>query len=506
MGGTTMNSLAELYVCLYAREFPAQALLRLRPELHDKPCVVMEGDPPLEVVSSLNTKARLKGLQAGMTRVEVETVAGPVVLRRSLEAEAATKAALFECAGAFSPHVEDRSEVSAFVCCIDIAGTQNLFGPPEMLARHLRQRVRALGISARVAMSSNLHAAVCLAKGLMGSSLRVVQQGDEATALASLPLSVLSLTETQSATFALWGIHTLGMLAALPEKELISRMGQEGKRLRQIARGELPHLFQAIEVPFTLKERADLDSPLENLESLLFGLSVMLEQLILRAQARIVMLASVTITLYLDGGGSHTRTVRPARPTNDKQLWLKLLHLDLEAHPPQAAILTVELHAEPGHSSTVQFGLFSPQLPEPGRLDVTLARIAAMVGEGNVGQAVLDDTHAPEGFHMEPFRVSREDASAELQSKVCLRRIRPPQQLAVVLEVARPASFFYRNQHCVVERAYGPWLASGEWWEQTIWGQEQWDLVARAADGGLLFCCMVRDLMQDQWQLVALYD
>lgn len=59
------------------------------------------------------------------------------------------------------------------------------------------------------------------------------------------------MTDTQ--TFALRGIHSLGMLAALPEKELIARMGQEGKRLRQLASGVLPHLFQPIDVPFVLE-------------------------------------------------------------------------------------------------------------------------------------------------------------------------------------------------------------------------------------------------------------
>src|SRR5262249_53678095 len=149
-------------------------------------------------------------------------------------------------------------------------------------------------------------------------------QGKEAWALSSLPLTAINLTESHAETFALWGIHTLGMLAALPEKELIARMGQEGRHLRQLACGELPHLFQPIDIPFVLEERAELDFPLEDLESLLFGLSVMLEQLILRAKARIVVLASVTITLHLDGGGSHSRSVRPAQPSDDKQLWLKL--------------------------------------------------------------------------------------------------------------------------------------------------------------------------------------
>jgi hypothetical protein len=68
------------------------------------------------------------------------------------------------------------------------------------------------------------------------------------------------------------------------------------------------------------------------------------------------------------------------RPTNDPPLWIELLRLDLEAHPPQAAIIAVTLTAEPGSTSKVQLGLLSPQLPEPMRLDVTLARIRDLVG------------------------------------------------------------------------------------------------------------------------------
>jgi protein ImuB len=500
---------SELYACLYVKEFPAQALLRLRPELHVKPCVVMQGEPPLQNVCSLNTKARMLHVAYGMTRVEVDTFPGLVVLSRSRETERATKAVLLECSGTFSPRVEDRSNDVAFLCGIDIGGTQSLFGPPEMLARSLLLRVRALGIEARVTVSRNFHAAVCLARGLPSSAaVRVVPPGAETTALASLPIEVLDLTETQAETFALWGIHTLGMLAPLPEEELISRMGQQGKLLRQLARGERPHLFQPVEPAFTLTEEMELDSPVELLESLLFAVGVMLDQLILRARARILALASVTIALTLDGGGTHIRMVRPALPSLDKQLWIKLLHLDLEAHPPQAAILAVALDAEPGSTSKMQLGLFSPQLPEAGRLDVTLARIRAIVGEDCVGRAVLQDNHAPEAFRMEPFTVSSGNTRVMPvpQPRVSMRQLRPPEPASVTLRNSQPAAFFYRERRYAVEHAYGPWLISGDWWNQTLWGFEQWDLIARTHDGALLCCCLVRDLMRNQWQMAALYD
>ena len=39
-----MNRAGELYACVYAKEFPAQAVLRLRPELRERPVVVVEGE------------------------------------------------------------------------------------------------------------------------------------------------------------------------------------------------------------------------------------------------------------------------------------------------------------------------------------------------------------------------------------------------------------------------------------------------------------------------------
>jgi protein ImuB len=507
-----MSRPGELYACLYATEFPAQAILRLRPELRGRPCVVMEGEPPFEEVCSLNARARLLGIGRAMTSVEVDTFQGPVVLPRSIVTETAAKAVVLECAGAFSPRIEDRSDQVALLLGLDIAGTQSLFGPPERLARSLLQRVGSLGISARVTIGSNFQAAICLAKGVaQGASVQPIAsiaQGNEAAALASLPLAALDLTENQAETFESWGIRTLGMLADLPEKELVARMGQDGRRLRRLARGELPHLFQPVEPVFTLEERMELDTPVELLESLLFVAGAMLDQLILRARARILALASVTIALTLDGAAAHLRIVRPALPTNDKQLWIKLLHLDLGAHPPSAAILAVALHAEPGDTSKVQLGLFSPQLPEATRLDVTLARIRAVVGENNVGRAMLQDAHAPAAFRMEPFTVASGEprAIAASQPRISMRQLRPPERASVVLQDSRPTKFYFRERRYAVERAYGPWLSGGDWWSPTLWGQEQWDLAARAHDGALLCCCMVRDLLEDRWLMAALYD
>jgi hypothetical protein len=91
------------YACLDAREFPLQALLRLRPELQGKPVAVFDGEPRFEQVCSLNDPALTLGIVPGMTKMEMEMFPTAVVLQRSRTEEAAARTALLECAGTFSP-------------------------------------------------------------------------------------------------------------------------------------------------------------------------------------------------------------------------------------------------------------------------------------------------------------------------------------------------------------------------------------------------------------------
>jgi protein ImuB len=468
----------------------------------------MDGEPPFECVCSLNTKARLLGIHRGMSRTDVDGFPQAKVLSRSLKTESIAKEMLIECACTYSPRIEDCSDDSYFLCAIDIAGTDYLFGPPEVLARRLLQHINSLGLSAQIRVSNNFHTAACLAKVSSGRSIDVVRSGEEAAFLSPLPLDVLALTDEQAELFALWGIHTVGMLALLPEEELTARIGQDGRRLQQLAHGECPHLFRPVPPPFKLEERQELDFPLNSLDSLMFGVAVMLDQLILRTKARLVALAAVTIVLELDGGETYTRRVRPAQPGNDKQFWIRLLHLDLQSHPPQAAVVAVTLDAEPGDTSKIQLGIFSPPLPEAARLDVTLAQLKSLLGEDNVGQATLQDAHAPDSFRLEPFSVpSGSIMPANLQEeRAAVRRLRSPEGTSVQLGQHRPEGFTFRGQRFDVEHAYGPWVTRGEWWNEMFWNMEQWDVIAKAPNEVMLCCCIARDIVRNEWQVIALYD
>jgi len=504
-----MKMQRELYACIALREFAAQAMMRLRPGLRTEACVVLEGTPPLETVCAMNMRAQKLSLAAGMTRAEAETF--PVtLLTRSTNEEQTARAALLSCAAHFTPRIEECARGTTYLSVLDIAGTGQLFGVPQKLAADLMERLHAVGLAAVVAVAANYHVARCLALA-RNSGFCMISAGQERAALAPLPLTVLELTEKQAVTFTGWGIRTLGELAALPEAQLVARMGQSAKHLRQLALGSAPHLFIPLEESLALEEMIELDTPVDLLDSLLFVLRVLLERLLARAVNDLVALAAVTVTLKLEGGREHVRTVRPALPGNDLQLWMKLVQLDLTAHPPQATILALALAAETGSRSKVQLGLFTPQAPEPDRLDVTLARLRSLVGDGCVGMPVLQDAHRPDGFKVEPFRASvassdATEVNASGTARGALRALRPPEPLSITLRGKAPEDFVFRAARYCVERAYGPWVASGDWWNPTLWAVQQWDVIARNSARELLYCCITFEPIEKIWLMAGLYD
>ena len=73
-----------VYLCIYLRDFAAQTLVRLEPELRKRPVAILDGDPPLETVFALNQSARNLGLELGMSRLQAESFDGVSVSALSL--------------------------------------------------------------------------------------------------------------------------------------------------------------------------------------------------------------------------------------------------------------------------------------------------------------------------------------------------------------------------------------------------------------------------------------
>jgi len=531
------------FACIFVPDFPVEALLRTEPDLRAQALAVLEGKAPLQTAFALNEKARRAGVSTGMTKLQVEACSDLVLRPRSLLQEAAAHAALLDCAQSFSPRVED---VSCDTVLLDLVGMEPLFGPLPKIARDVARRASALGLEANVAVASNPDTAVLAALGFSG--VIVIPEGKEAEQLGNLPLEVLFTEGHDQQTLEVlerWGIRNFHALAALPEIALSERLGQEGIRLQQLARGRNSRSLVPVEPPLVFEEAIELEFPLVLLEPLAFLLARLLDQLCARLSARVLATQKLHLALTLACGASdHVGTGAPARPGRaqarqifhrtlhlpvpllDAKVFLKLLQLDLNAHPPGAPIVKIQLSVEPVRPRAAQSGLFLPPSPEPEKLELTLARIAGIVGENKVGSLQLLDTHRPEAFRMrrfapqleeqaarKPKKASRNDKPGESQKEnevtvTAMRIFRPPLCATITLKEGRPAHIacLKRKEICgEILWAAGPWRTSGDWWEQEGWARDEWDIALQEASGITLYR-LVRDLLSGQWRVEGNYD
>lgn len=503
---------ASLYLCLHVRDFAAQTLARLRPDLRKRPVAILDGDPPLETVFALNDRACNLGLVLGMSRLQAESFDGISVSSRLKQQEDSAFLILMHCAERISPRIEvlasPQENSSGATLILDISASERLFGPPEQIAMTLRRNMDAAGFGVSIATSGNAYAAVLAARGFLGTT--VIRPGKEANTLAPLSVTVLELEPERQETFTSWGIKTLGALAALPEKALIARIGQTGYRLQALARGEYQHLFVPVEPPpdAILSERTELEHPVDLLEPLLFLLGRMLEQIVARAAERALAIAYVETSLVLDSTSrtQHRRVVRPALPECNHHTLLKLIRLDLEMHPPQAAVIGLYMQAQPARPQAGQQGLFVPQTPEAGQLEVLLARLRKLLGEDRVGAPELLDNHHPDAFRLVPFIPNPgavPHAASGIHTSV-LRLLRPPQAVRVEMESSRIVTLVLDGKKLSVHKASGPWKTSGAWWTHSEWCREEWDVTLGVQER--LHCCVAFDPRAHCWYLTGIYD
>ncbi len=186
---------------------------------------------------------------------------------------------------------------------------------------------------------------------------------------------------------------------------------------------------------------------------------------------------------------SYERALTLPAPMRDGKTLLNLLRLHLQADPPRAPIMKIILSADAARPRVAQGGLFLPSSPDPEKLELTIARLANVVGDANVGSPELLDTHRPGEFRMRRF-VPPQDAPETQHSKrnpVSQRResilsqmrfrvFRPAPPARVELREGCPVCVRFHGMDGRVVAASGPWRSSGDWWREDGWQNDEWDL------------------------------
>ena len=513
-----------LFGCIYAPDFAVQAALRLNPALFlSQAAAVLDGPESLLKVIACNEQARSAGIAIGMTKLQAESCGEVLLENHNREQEDAAQATLLDFGYRFSPRLESTAPGTLI---LDLAGSSRLLGPPENIGTNLLQSAQAHGFVVHVGIAANADAALHAARGF--SSLTVIPPGKEASVLGCLPIKVLQPPEEINEVLVHWGINDFQSLASLPEVPLTERLGQEGLHLQRLARGETQRELVPAEPPLTFRESMELEEPVDLLEPLAFILNRLLEQVMHRLRERSLATDHVQLDFTLEvhqdrqlhadtattsRASQYQRTIKLPVPSQNAKMLLKLMQLDLSAHPPEAPVKKVAIEAFPARVRSVQAGLFQPLAPEPAKLEITLARLRAVVGaedslaRSRVGFAQILDSHRPDSFEVLPsgFVATPGDATRKI-CRLALRVFRPALAARVEMRAGRPATVSFERKRAKVERVAGPWRATGTWWDANDeWRRDEWDLYLNL-DGAIALYRVFQDLRTGQWFVEGMYD
>ena len=433
--------------------------------------------------------------------------------------------ALAAIARACSPRVELHDDRAVL---FDASGLARVIGPPSDIAREVQQLATARGLSVHIALAGTTSTAWVLAH--IGREVTVVAPGREATALEDVSLAWLETVQPAGtgriaelvladalSIFARWGLRTFGDLARLPRADVHARLGPLGVRCHQAVRGEPLTPFVPAGDAVRFVERLELEWPIEGLEPLSFVLARLCEALsrsLERADRGAVLLQ---LRLRLVTRATYARTLDLPAPLREARVLRTLIVLDLESHPPPAAIDCVELEAGVAPGAIVQGSLLRQALPTAEDLATLLARLRALAGQSRVGAPALVDTHdartvAMFDFHVPRPRLGPRDGPPDplpiLQEfRWSVRRFRSPVPARVVVDHGAPVRVEPAARGLaggrVVARA-GPWRTSGRWWalDQTDWDRDEWEV--ELSDSGVYR--LAKDRATRRWVIEGVVD
>jgi protein ImuB len=449
---------------------------------------------------------------------------------------------LVDLAFTFSPLVE---QTAVDTVVLDVDGQELLFGSPanpgsvvdniaendssRALAIEIVRRATQIGFKVNVSVAANPDAAIHSARSFKG--VTVIPAGRESLQLGNLSLKMLdySLADIEKErveeiceTLELWGLRTFSDFAALPLAGVAQRLGQAGVRLQKLAQGKSDRQMVLVQPPFGFEQSLELEHPVEELEPLSFILSRLLNQLCANLHAHALATNELRLRLQLENKTEHERTITLPVPMHSPKTLLRLLLFEIEAQPPEAAVVSVTIVAEPVKPRTAQTGLFIPLAPEPEKLELTLARLAKLVGADKVGSPEILDTHRPDAFRLKRFSIStqnksrrnRQSAIGNRQCVMGFRVFRPPWRADVQTMHGRPLRISAHDvkSSCLVRgkiiRASGPWRTSGDWWRPDVWARDEWDIavadsISKQSD---VLCRIYRDVQSEQWFVEGVYD
>ena len=209
----------------------------LDPSIAGLPILVGGSPEGRGVVSSASYAARAYGVHSAMPMSQALRLCPQATVRHGHHREYSSYSRrVMAILDGYTPLLEQISIDEAF---LDVTGCEELFGPADVLAHRLQERILAeLGLPSSLGVASNKLVAKIASDLAKPGGVLVVPAGQEDSFLAPLPIERLwGVGDVTAGRLHQHGVRTIGHLAALPEAQMKQLFGSGALEMHRRALG-----------------------------------------------------------------------------------------------------------------------------------------------------------------------------------------------------------------------------------------------------------------------------
>src|ERR1700688_1103873 len=443
-------------VCAFVPSYKVEIARLGHPEFRERPLIVADRLERGHAVD-VDGEAFALGARLGMTLVQASACAREAVVAVDDPArDAAVWTTVLDALDLASPLVEDAGHGLAF---LEMRGID---GGAERWVASVREALAACDqpLPFRLALATNKFVARAAARVADGT---IVRRREEAAFVGPSPLYALDLDNDVIERLHLFGVKTLGELAALPHGPFVRRFGSEAAEWHAHARGVdetplVPHP-RAIAIDRSMYG----EGTAEREDQLLFALRSLVARVADDVAYAGKRCGFLRLTLECEDGERLDLPTPLAQPTAQSTTMFDLLRARLEGVVLHAPVAGLRLGAERLEEGGTELSLFAGGDPDPEIVAIALARLEAALGPHSALRARIALGNRYETrFVYEPFNAAtlpRRSAVACAEpaplpeTGTLAYRVLAPREIAVHLARGRPVRVAER----AVLDAAGPW-------------------------------------------------
>ncbi|HXW41153.1 MAG TPA: DUF6504 family protein [Xanthobacteraceae bacterium] len=360
---------------------------------------------------------------------------------------------------------------------LDVEGASHLFGGEEKLIADLAGRLDRCGLLARLAVADSAGAAWAAAH-FHAARLCIVPSGQEAAALAPLPIAALRLSgETRMALRRL-GFKTVGALMDKPRAPFAARFAAELLRRLDQALGRVDEPLVPVVAQPLYHSLHYLLEPIVTRQAVVARAGRLMQTLAHVLSRDDVGARVLRLCLYRLDGAVESLDIGLTAPTRSVAHVTRLIDLKLEAlAATQDADFGFEtiglavIHAEPMPARQTEFTSLADDADRAERCAALIDALRQRLGPNRVRRFAAVASHLPE----------RAEATTEIDGKVSKSDVWPapeqtrpllllphaePAEVTALVPDGPPRRFCWRGATYDVAGAEGPERIGAEWWRE----------------------------------------